>query len=187
VNLKIALSQPVRAGELALEARNELLAEMTPDVASLVLRNNYLQSLAISLVEREGANDAGFEIQLMRNLERRGLLDRKVEYLPSDMELNERQAKGFGLTRPELAVTLAYAKLTLFDDLIASEVPDDPYLAQELTRYFPQAVPERFPDAVANHRLRREIIATRLGNSMRSTQKSPARCSWHFTTRSRNS
>jgi glutamate dehydrogenase len=166
VNLKIALSQPVRSGQLPLEARNQLLAEMTPDVASLVLRNNYLQTLALSLVEREGANDTGFEIQLMRNLERRGLLDRNVEYLPSDMELGERQAKGYGLTRPELAVTLAYAKLTLFDDLVASEVPDDPYLSQELIAYFPQAVPGRFPDAVESHRLRREIIATRLCNSM---------------------
>ncbi len=166
VNLKIALSKPVRAGQLSLEARNELLAAMTPDVAALVLRNNYLQTLAISLVEREGAADVGFEMQLMRNLERRGLLDRGVEYLPSDMALTERQTKGAGLTRPELAVTLAYAKLTLFDDLVASDVPDDPYFEEELLRYFPSAVTERFRDAVETHRLRREIIATRLGNSM---------------------
>ncbi len=166
VNLKIALSSPVRNGRLSLEARNELLSEMTPDVAALVLRNNYLQTLAISLVEREGANEAGFEMQLMRNLERRGLLDRGVEYLPSDTAVSERQAKGLGLTRPELAVTLAYAKLTLFDDLVASDVPDDEYFREELLRYFPDAVPERFPDAVEAHRLRREIIATRLGNSM---------------------
>jgi glutamate dehydrogenase len=166
VNLKIALSSPVRSGQLSLENRNALLAEMTPEVAALVLRNNYLQTLAISLVEREGANDAGFEMQLMRNLERRGLLDRGVEYLPSDMTLTERQAKGQGLTRPELAVTLAYAKLTLFDDLIASDVPDDDYFNEELLRYFPDQVPSRFPDAVEAHRLRREIVATRLGNSM---------------------
>ena len=166
VNLKIALSTPVRAGQLSLEARNELLAEMTPEVAALVLRNNYLQTLAVSLVEREGVNDVGFEMQLMRNLERRGLLDRSVEYLPSDMTLAERQAKGQGLTRPELAVTLAYAKLTLFDDLIASDVPDDEYFKEELLRYFPDEVPSRYPDAVDTHRLRREIIATRLGNSM---------------------
>jgi glutamate dehydrogenase len=166
VNLKIALATPVRGGQLSLEKRNELLAQMTPDVAALVLRNNYLQTLAISLVEREGVNDTGFEMQLMRNLERRGLLDRGVEYLPSDIELSERQAKGLALTRPELAVTLAYAKLTLFDELIASDVPDDAYFKEELLRYFPNAVPERFPDAVETHRLRREIIATRLGNSM---------------------
>jgi len=166
VNLKIALSAPVRAGNLSLDDRNKLLAEMTPDVAALVLRNNYLQTLAISLVEREGVNDVGFEMQLMRNLERRGLLDRGVEYLPSDMALTERQSKGQGLTRPELAVTLAYAKLTLFDDLIASDVPDDEYFNEELLRYFPSAVPERYPDAVETHRLRREIVATRLGNSM---------------------
>lgn len=166
VNLKIALSKLVREDTLSLDDRNALLAAMTPDVAALVLRNNYLQSLAISLVEREGANDAGFEIQLMRNLERRGLLDRNVEYLPSDMELAERQSKGLGLTRPELAVTLAYAKLTLFDDLVASDVPDDSYFKEELLRYFPDAVTERYPEAVEAHRLRREIIATRLGNSM---------------------
>ncbi|MCW5681480.1 MAG: NAD-glutamate dehydrogenase [Xanthobacteraceae bacterium] len=166
VNLKIALSTPVRAGKLSLEDRNKLLAAMTPDVAALVLRNNYLQTLAISLVERDAANDTGFEIELMRNLERRGLLDRGVEYLPSDIELAERQAKGLGLTRPELAVTLAYAKLTLFDDLVASDAPDEPYFNEELLRYFPDAVPERFPDAVETHRLRREIIATRLGNSI---------------------
>jgi glutamate dehydrogenase len=166
VNLKIALSNPVRAGKISLEDRNALLVEMTPDVAALVLRNNYLQTLAVSLVEREGANEVGFEMQLMRNLERRGLLDRGVEYLPSDMALAERQAKGQGLTRPELAVTLAYAKLTLFDDLIASDVPDDDYFHEELLRYFPDAVPARFPDAVESHRLRREIVATRLGNSM---------------------
>jgi glutamate dehydrogenase len=166
VNLKIALSTPVRAAKLSLEDRNTLLAGMTPDVASLVLRNNYLQTLAISLVEREGVNDIGFEMQLMRNLERRGLLDRGVEYLPSDMTLAERQAKGQGLTRPELAVTLAYAKLTLFDELIASDVPDDEYFKEELLRYFPAAVPARYPDAVETHRLRREIIATRLCNSM---------------------
>jgi glutamate dehydrogenase len=166
VNLKIALATPVRAGKLSLEDRNALLAEMTPDVATLVLRNNYLQTLAISLVEREGVNDIGFEMQLMRNLERRGLLDRGVEYLPSDMTLAERQSKGQGLTRPELAVMLAYAKLTLFDELIASDVPDDEYFKEELLRYFPEQVPSRYPDAVETHRLRREIVATRLGNSM---------------------
>jgi glutamate dehydrogenase len=105
-------------------------------------------------------------MQLMRNLERRGLLDRAVEFLPSDMALTERQTKGLGLTRPELAVTLAYAKLTLFDELIASDTPDDPYFEEELLRYFPHAVTERFRQAVDTHRLRREIIATRLGNSM---------------------
>ena len=102
----------------------------------------------------------------MQMLEARDLLDRSVEFLPSDTELAERRAKKTGLMRPELAVTLAYAKLTLFGDLVASGVPDDPYLARELTRYFPKPLTERFPEAVQGHRLRREIIATMLSNSI---------------------
>ncbi len=166
VNLKIALSLPVRDGRLSNEARNRLLAEMTDEVAGLVLRNNYLQTLALSLAERRGIEDLGFENRLMQKLEMRGLLDRAVEFLPSDMEISERAMRGQSLTRPELAVILAYAKITLYDDLLDCEVPNDPYLAKELARYFPKPVVERFPDAVEGHRLRREIIATMLANSM---------------------
>jgi glutamate dehydrogenase len=99
-------------------------------------------------------------------LEARGLLDRAVEYLADDMQLAERRRRSEPFTRPELAVLLAYAKLTLYDDLLESAVPDDPYLARELVRYFPPQIAERYPDALAHHRLRREIIATHLGNSM---------------------
>jgi glutamate dehydrogenase len=139
---------------------------MTEEVAALVLRNNYLQTLALSLAERGAADDLGFENRLMQMLEARDLLDRGVEFLPSDAEIAERRAKGAGLTRPELAVTLAYAKLTLFADLVSSTVPDDPYLARELVRYFPKPLTDRFPKAVQDHRLRREIIATMLSNSI---------------------
>lgn len=166
VNLKIALSVPVREGTLAPDARNKLLADMTDEVAGLILRNNYLQTLALSLAERRAAEDLGFEKRLMQILETRGQLDRGVEFLPSDLEIAERQMRGHGLTRPELAVTLAYAKLSLYDELLASDVPDDPYLARELVRYFPRPVSTRFPEALAKHRLRREIIATMLANSM---------------------
>ncbi len=166
VNIKIALSKPVAEGKLKGDARNELLAAMTDDVAALVLRNNYLQSLALSLAERQAAADLGFEQRAMEILEARHLLDRGVEYLPSNAEIAERRKRGEGLTRPELAVTLAYAKLTLYSDLLASSVPDDPYLARELKRYFPPALAERFPDAIEQHRLRREIIATMLANSI---------------------
>ena len=166
VNLKIALSVPMREQRLKLEERNRLLGEMTDDVAALVLRNNYLQTLALSLAERRGTEDLGFQIRLMHTLEADGALDRSVEFLPSDIELGERRLRGQALTRPELAVLLAYAKLSLFGALLESDVPDDPYLARELVRYFPKAVPERFPDAVQEHRLRREIIATMLSNSM---------------------
>jgi len=166
VNIKIALAIPMRDQRLTLPGRNELLASMTDEVAALVLRNNYLQTLAISLAERRGAEDLGFEIRLMQILERQDLLDRAVELLPSDAELAERRRRGKALTRPELAVTLAYAKIALFDELLASDVPDDPYLARELVRYFPKPVVERFPEALEQHRLRREIIATMLANSM---------------------
>src|SRR6185295_9718356 len=166
VNIKIALSIPVQQDRLSNDARNTLLAEMTDDVARLVLRNNYLQTLALSLAERQALDDLGFEGRLMQMLEWRNLLDRGVEFLPSDAEIAARGKLGQGLTRPELAVTLAYAKLTLFDDLLSSNVPDDPYLARELGRYFPKALVERFPDAVQAHRLRREIIATMLSNSI---------------------
>ena len=139
---------------------------MTDEVARLVLRNNYQQTLALSLAQRRGLEDLGFQQRLMQVLEQRGHLDRAVEYLPDDMEIGERRKRGQGLTRPELAVLLAYAKLTLYSDLLESSVPDDPYLGRELTRYFPSQLVERYPDALEKHRLRREIISTQLTISM---------------------
>jgi len=166
VNIKIALAQPMRDGRLSREARDALLAEMTEDVAALVLRNNYLQTLAISLAERRGLEDLGFEQRLMQTLERAGELDRAVEFLPDDIEIAERRRRSQALTRPELSVLLAYAKLSLNHELVQSSVPDDPYLGRELGRYFPGAIADKFPDAIEQHRLRREIIATQLANSM---------------------
>src|SRR3954471_25023491 len=166
VNIKIAVATPVREGRLAEDARNALLAEMTDEVGRLVLRNNYLQTLAISLSERRGAGDLGFAQRLMQTLERQGRLDRSVEYLPDDMALTERMARNEALTRPEIAVLLAYAKLALYDALLDSGVPDDPYLGRELERYFPMELHQRFPDAIDSHRLRREIIATQLSNAI---------------------
>ncbi len=166
VNIKIALTPPERDGRLTADARNLLLADMTDEVGRLVLRNNYLQTLSLSLAERMGTADVGFASRLMHNLEQAGRLDRNVEYLPDDATLAERVRRGEALTRPELAVLLAYAKLSLHDELLASRVPDDPYLARELERYFPAEMRERFPDAIAGHRLRREIIATQLANAI---------------------
>ena len=166
VNIKIALSGPLRSGALALEARNGLLAAMTDEVARLVLRNNYQQTLALSLAERRGLDDLGFQQRLMQTLERRGLLDRAVELLPDDMALTERRRRAQPLTRPELAVLLAYAKLTLFGDILETEIPDDPYLRRELGRYFPALLCERFAQELDRHRLRREIIATHIVNSL---------------------
>jgi len=166
VNIKIALSRPVRAGALTMEARNTFLAEMTDEVTRLVLRNNYQQTLALSLAQRRGLEDLGFQQRLMQTLEMRGQLDRAVEYLPDEIAIAERRKRNLALTRPELAVMLAYAKLTLYSELLDSTVPDDPYLGRELERYFPKEMSERYDDALHAHRLRREIIATQLTNSM---------------------
>jgi glutamate dehydrogenase len=166
VNIKIALSRPVRAGALTMEARNVFLAEMTDEVAQLVLRNNYQQTLALSLAQRRGLEDLGFQQRLMQTLEMRGELDRGVEFLPDEMAIAERRKRNVALTRPELAVLLAYAKLALYSELLDSTVPDDPYLGRELGRYFPKEMSKRYPNALHAHRLRREIIATQLTNSM---------------------
>ena len=104
--------------------------------------------------------------RLMQTLEARGLLDRAVEFLPDDVEIAERRRRMQALTRPELAVLLAYAKLTLYSDMLETSVPDDPYLGKELIRYFPEELSQRFPEELEHHRLRREIIATYLTNSI---------------------
>ncbi len=166
VNIKIALADAVRSGKLDEEARNKLLAEMTDEVGELVLRNNYLQSLSLSLSQIRGSREIGFQRRLMQMLEHEGRLDRAVENLPDEGELTERALRGEGLTRPELAVLLAYAKLSLYDRLLDSPVPDDPYLGRELQRYFPKVMQDRYGEEIENHRLRREIIATQLSNAI---------------------
>ena len=166
VNIKILLARPEREGSLSPTDRNSLLAAMTDEVGELVLRNNYLQTLALSLTERKGMAETRFLTRLMQSLEQRGLLNRAVEFLPDDAAITERTRRGQSLARPELAVLLAYAKLTLYDDLLASSVPDDPYLAREMFQYFPRELQDKFPTAVKFHRLRREIIATSLANAV---------------------
>jgi glutamate dehydrogenase len=166
VNIKIALGAAVKSGKLTIEQRNELLAEMTDEVAELVLRNNYLQTLAISMTELRGMEDFGYQVRMMRQLEQAGLLDRVVEQLPDEATLDEMRKAGMLLTRAELGVLLAYAKITLYDALLESSVPDDDYLARELFRYFPDKMADTYKDEISGHRLRREIIATMLANSM---------------------
>ena len=166
VNIKIALGAAMRARTLDIRARNKLLVAMTDDVARLVLRNNYLQTLAISLSQRRGMEDFGYQRHFMHELEAHGHLDREVEALPDDATLAEKESAGEHLTRPEIGVLLAYAKITLFDELVASNVPDDAYLSRELFRYFPREMRETYHAEIAGHRLRREIIATVLANSL---------------------
>jgi glutamate dehydrogenase len=166
VNIKIALNAATRSGQLTLAARNQLLGEMTEDVAAASLRNNYQQSLALSLAQRRSTRELADYTLLMRSLEAHGLLDRTLEALPSDREMQERARAGRGLTRPELAVLLSYAKIALQDDLLRSAVPDEPQVQPWLANYFPTALRERFAADIDKHSLRREIIALGLTNAI---------------------
>jgi glutamate dehydrogenase len=166
VNIKILLDAVVAAGDLTLKQRNKLLHDMTDDVAELVLADNYLQSLALSLAEAQGLERFDRQCRVMRELERDGELDRAVEFLPDDQTLAARAAAGRGLTRPELAVVMAYVKHTLTEALARSDLPEDPHLADDLARYFPKLLAERFGPAIAAHRLRRQIIATVVANDL---------------------
>jgi glutamate dehydrogenase len=166
VNIKIALSPAVASGRLPASERTAFLATMTDDVAQACLTNNIHQGLAISLAERRGARDLGLMTRLMTELETRGLLDRKLEALPTNAELRAREASGQGLTRPEIAVLLSVSKIALDHDLLASKVPDYPAFEPFLINYFPKALRERFPEDLKSHRLAREIVATFIVNAM---------------------
>ncbi len=166
VNLKILLNGAVRAKEITRAARDRLLVQMTDEVAALVLRNNYLQGQAISTSEFQAKQRLSENAFVIHALERSGDLNRSLEFLPSDEDLAERRQAGEGLTRPELAITLSYGKIWLYKALIHSNVPEDPYLSAELNRYFPTPVQKRFASRIKRHRLRREIIATAITNSL---------------------
>ncbi|WP_343124237.1 NAD-glutamate dehydrogenase domain-containing protein [Lysobacter sp. yr284] len=165
VNIKILLNGQVQAKKLTLPERNKLLASMTDEVAELVLNDNYRQNQAISLMERMSLTRLGSKLHFIRTLESQGLLDRQIEFLPTDAEIAERKARGQGLTRPELSVLLSYSKLVAFQQMLDSDVPEDPYLSKELVRYFPQPLQAKYAKAMDNHRLKREIIATAVTNS----------------------
>jgi glutamate dehydrogenase len=166
VNLKILLNGAVRAGEISRAQRDRLLVQMTDEVAALVLRNNYLQGQAISTSEFQAKARLSESAYVIRALERSGDLNRSLEFLPTDEEIAERRKAGEGLTRPELAINLSYGKIWLYRALIHSNVPEDPYLSTELARYFPTPVQKRFAVRLKKHRLRREIIATAITNSL---------------------
>jgi glutamate dehydrogenase len=167
VNIKIALNDAITRGELSgSEERNRILAEMTDDVAGLVLRDNYEQTQAISITHALGEELLDTHARFMRGLEKLAKLDRAIEGLPDDETIAERHTQGLGLTRPEIAVLLAYAKMVLFEDLVKTDLPDDPQLANDLVLYFPDELRVRFRPAIERHRLRREIIATVVTNAM---------------------
>ncbi len=166
VNIKILLGEVVAAGDLTMKQRDEVLAGMTDEVARLVLRDNVLQNVALSMSRAMGVRITDAQVNFMRKLEGQGRLDRTIEVLPSDEAIAARRAEGRGLTRPETAVLLAYAKMTLYADLLATDLPDRDFFLSDLTAYFPTALRERFAGAIAKHRLRREIVATIVANDM---------------------
>ncbi|CAM9393103.1 unnamed protein product [Phaeothamnion confervicola] len=166
VNIKIALGRAEQAGALSRKQRDALLASMTDEVAGLVLRDNYQQTLAITLEAARAPQLLDAHGRFIVEQERRGLLNRKVEYLPDDAALAARAAQGLGLTRPEIAVLVAYAKNGMAAELLVSDVPDAEFLTDDLLGYFPAPLRKKYRDAILGHRLRREIIATLLANSI---------------------
>ncbi|MFT3997195.1 MAG: NAD-glutamate dehydrogenase, partial [Asticcacaulis sp.] len=165
VNIKILLGRLVQSGRMTIEARDTLLAEMTDEVGHLVLKDNYAQTLALTLLESTAVADNMSMQTFMSSLEKRGKLDRKVEGLPTNAQLEARKAQNTGLYRPELAVVLAYGKIVLFDDLIETPAIDDPVFEEALVDYFPKPL-HGFIDDIRAHRLHREIVATVLCNEM---------------------
>jgi glutamate dehydrogenase len=166
VNIKILLGLAVAEGELTEKQRNTLLPEMTDEVAALVLRDNVFQTQVLSVTGRIAPQLLDAQGRFMQYLEKAGRLDRGIEYLPSEAEIADRRSRGQGLTAPERAVLLAYSKMWLYDELLGSPLPDDPWVATALQRYFPQQLQERFGSWLPKHPLRREIIATHVTNSM---------------------
>jgi glutamate dehydrogenase len=166
VNLKILLSGPYRRGEIDGARRDALLAGMTGEIAELVLADNYNQTLALSVAEAAAARDIDANARFIRALEARGKLDRAVEYLPGDADIQKLENDKKGLTRPELAVLMAYAKLDLDAEILDSALPDDPAFAATLAAYFPRQASDAFAAELPQHRLKREIISTAISNRL---------------------
>jgi glutamate dehydrogenase len=166
VNIKILLDAIVAAGDMTEKQRNALLAEMTDAVAEQVLYGSYTQTQAMSLASEQAESMIDVHARLIRRLEQVAGLNREIEFLPDDETINERKKRHRSLLAPELAVVMAYCKIHLYTELLESDLPEDPYLAHDLERYFPQPLPERFGDAMRGHRLRREIIATVVANQL---------------------
>ena len=166
VNIKILVDQAVKSGVLKAEERTELLASMTDEIADLVLADNYGQNVALASSVAQAPQLLHVHARYMRALTAEGHLNRDLEFLPRDRVIAERRSAGQGLTQPELAVLLAYTKIVLNEELLASELPEDPYLEADLFSYFPSAVRERLRDLIATHPLRREIIATQVVNNL---------------------
>ncbi|MCZ4281125.1 NAD-glutamate dehydrogenase [Kiloniella laminariae] len=166
VNIKILLGAVEAEGDITRKQRDKLLESMTDEVGELVLRDNYLQSQAISVTANIGGRLLDRIARYMRSLEKQGLLNRAIEFLPDDEMVLERMKQGTGFERPELATLMSYSKIALYDELLSSNLPDDPYMEGPLVDYFPTALRKKYAKQIGLHRLRREIIATVITNDM---------------------
>ena len=166
VNIKVLLNEVVSGGDMTEKQRNRLLEVMTEEVGELVLRNNYLQTQALSVAATQAESLLEVHSRLIRRLERDGELDRDIEFLPGAEEIAERLAAHGGLHTPELSVLIAYVKIRLFQRLLASALPDEPFVVNELRAYFPTALREGYPSLMPAHRLAREIVGTVVANEM---------------------
>ena len=169
VNIKILLADAIRAGVIPASARHQLLEDMTDEVAALVLRHNYGQNMALAASRAQAPSLLHVHARYLRKLVRDKRLDPEQDVLPGEREIAERRSAGGGLTTPEFALLLAQTKISASEDVIASTLPDDPYLRRVLTAYFPAQLRDRFADLMESHRLRREIITTSVVNEMIDT------------------
>ncbi|MEQ1788972.1 MAG: NAD-glutamate dehydrogenase, partial [Rickettsiales bacterium] len=166
VNIKIAFSHELASKKLTLEKRDSLLAFMTDEVSELVLKDNILQTQAITIEQMRGVKLLDSQTRLIYELEKQGLLDRAIEFLPNDKQLSDLKIAGLGLTRPELAVLLSYSKMARYKSLLDSDLPDDEYFISDLKQYFPKAMREEFLTSIVSHPLKREIVATVITNDI---------------------
>jgi glutamate dehydrogenase len=166
VNIKILLGEAERQNRLTRSKRNTVLVEMTDQVAEFVLRNNYLQTQAISMMEARAVERLDETARLITNLEKTGLLDRDIEFLPDEAEIDDRRQRKQGLTRPEISVVLSYAKIDLYDGLTGSTAELEDFLTTDPQRYFPPVLRRRYKDLIPGHRLSREILATLIANNI---------------------
>ena len=166
VNLKILLTQAINAGKLKTDDRNALLESLTDDIARLVLDNNYKQSQTLSLILAQGTGFIDQQQQLIRDFVAKDQLNRDLEFLPQDDEIERRREIHIGMNRPELCVLLAYAKNIAYQELLQTNIPDDPFYVSILYNYFPKKMSEMFGKLIEQHRLKREIITTVLTNQI---------------------
>lgn len=166
VNIKILFGDYIERSDMTEKQRNVILESMTDEVGALCLEDNYAQTQSISVTENQAPQLLDQHRRLMRTLERADILNREIEFLPDDEQIDNLEAANQGLTRPEISVLLAYAKNATYEALLASGLPDDPLLIDDLVRYFPEPLRETYRDGIERHQLRREIIATAVTNTM---------------------